>query len=116
MSIAERTKEGLAAARAKGRRPGRPKGVFGTSKLTGREAEIQSLLAKTVSKASIAKIMGVSRSTALLTVLKKWTFDLSMPRVASRWHLFEANVNGFPLILHVHGAKPLDDRAEQTLV
>jgi DNA invertase Pin-like site-specific DNA recombinase len=61
--IAERTKEGLAAARAKGRRPGRPKGVFGTSKLTGREAEIQSLLAKTVSKASIAKIMGVSRST-----------------------------------------------------
>jgi DNA invertase Pin-like site-specific DNA recombinase len=61
--IAERTKEGLAAARAKGRRLGRPKGVFGTSKLTGREAEIQSLLAKTVSKASIAKIMGVSRST-----------------------------------------------------
>jgi DNA invertase Pin-like site-specific DNA recombinase len=61
--IAERTKEGLAAARAKGRLPGRPKGVLGTSKLTGREAEIQTLLAKTVSKASIAKIMGVSRST-----------------------------------------------------
>jgi len=61
--IAERTKEGLAAARAKGRRLGRPRGVLGTSKLTGREAEIQSLLAKTVSKASIAKIMGVSRST-----------------------------------------------------
>jgi DNA invertase Pin-like site-specific DNA recombinase len=61
--IAERTKEGLAAARAQGRLPGRPKGVLGTSKLTGREAEIQSLLAKTVSKASIAKILGVSRST-----------------------------------------------------
>lgn len=61
--IAERTKEGLAAARAKGRLPGRPKGVLGTSKLTGREAEIQSLLAKTVSKASIAKILDVSRST-----------------------------------------------------
>ena len=61
--IAERTKEGLAAARAKGRLPGRPKGVLGTSKLTGREAEIHSLLAKTVSKASIAKILGVSRST-----------------------------------------------------
>ena len=42
--IAERTKEGLAAARAKGRLPGRPKGVLGTSKLTGREAEIQRLL------------------------------------------------------------------------
>ena len=61
--IAERTKEGLAAARAQGRLPGRPKGVLGRSKLTGREAEIQSLLAKTVSKASIAKILGVSRST-----------------------------------------------------
>jgi DNA invertase Pin-like site-specific DNA recombinase len=61
--IAERTKEGLAAARAKGRLPGRPKGVLGTSKLTGREAEIQTLLAKTVSKAAIAKILGVSRST-----------------------------------------------------
>src|SRR2546425_10551324 len=54
--IAERTREGLAAARAKGRLPGRPKGVLGTSKLTGQEAEIHSLLAKTVSKASIAKI------------------------------------------------------------
>src|SRR2546428_14094387 len=42
---------------------------------------------------------------ALLTVLKKWTFDLSMPRVASRRHIFEANVNGFPLVLQVHGAK-----------
>jgi DNA invertase Pin-like site-specific DNA recombinase len=61
--IAERTKEGLAAARAQGRLPGRPQGSLGTSKLTGREAEIQSLLAKTVSKASIAKILGVSRST-----------------------------------------------------
>jgi DNA invertase Pin-like site-specific DNA recombinase len=61
--IAERTKEGLAVAKAKGRLPGRPKGVLGTSKLTGREAEIQSLLAKTVAKASIAKILDVSRST-----------------------------------------------------
>jgi DNA invertase Pin-like site-specific DNA recombinase len=61
--IAERTKEGLAAARAKGKHIGRPKGALGTSKLTGREADIQDLLSKTVSKASIAKIMGVSRST-----------------------------------------------------
>jgi DNA invertase Pin-like site-specific DNA recombinase len=61
--IAERTTEGLAAARAQGRRPGRPQGVRGTSKLTGREAEIHSLLAQTVSQASIAKILGVSRST-----------------------------------------------------
>ena len=61
--IAERAKEGLAAARAKGKHIGRPKGALGTSKLTGREADIQDLLSKTVSKASIAKIMGVSRST-----------------------------------------------------
>jgi DNA invertase Pin-like site-specific DNA recombinase len=61
--IAERTKEGLAAARAKGRLPGRPKGVLGTSKLTGHEAEMHTLLAKTVAKASIAKILGVSRFT-----------------------------------------------------
>ena len=53
----------LAAARAKGKHIGRPKGALGTSKLTGREAAIQDLLSKTVSKASIAKIMGVSRST-----------------------------------------------------
>ena len=61
--IAERTKEGLAAARAKGRLPGRPRGALGVFRLTGQEAEIQRLLAKTVSKASIAKILGVSRST-----------------------------------------------------
>jgi hypothetical protein len=65
--IAERTKAGLAAARAKGRLLGRPKGVLGTSKLTGREAEVRSLLAKTVSKASIAKFW-VS-SARLCTIL-----------------------------------------------
>ena len=63
--ISERTKEGLAAARAKGRMPGRPKGALGTSKLTGHEEEIQMLLGKHVSKASIAKIMGVSRGTLI---------------------------------------------------
>ena len=49
--------------------------------------------------------------SALLTVLKKWTLDLSMPGVASRRHIFEANVNWFPMALQVHGAKPLDDLA-----
>jgi DNA invertase Pin-like site-specific DNA recombinase len=61
--MTERTKEGVAAARAKGRLPGRPKGVLGTSTLTGHAAEMQRLWAQTVSKASIAKILGVSRST-----------------------------------------------------
>ena len=61
--ISERTKEGLAAARKKGRLLGRPKGVLGKSKLDGKEKEIQLFLSKKVSKASIAKIMDVSRTT-----------------------------------------------------
>ena len=59
--ISERTKEGLAAARAKGKLLGRPKGSLGRSRLDGKEEEIRLLLEKTVSKASIAKIMDVSR-------------------------------------------------------
>jgi DNA invertase Pin-like site-specific DNA recombinase len=60
--ISQRTKEGLAAARAKGRLLGRPKGALGKSKLDGKEEEVRMLLEKTVSKASIAKIVGVSRT------------------------------------------------------
>jgi hypothetical protein len=41
---------------------GRPKGALGKSKLDGKEEEIRTLLKKTVSKASIAKIVGVSRT------------------------------------------------------
>jgi DNA invertase Pin-like site-specific DNA recombinase len=67
--ISERTKEGLAAARAKGKILGRPKGVLGKSKLDGKEEEIQLLLKKEVSWAAIAKIMGVSR-TALRHFIK----------------------------------------------
>jgi len=61
--IAERTKEGLMAARAKGKRLGRPKGALGKSKLDGKEQEIQLLLHKHVSKASIARIVEVSPMT-----------------------------------------------------
>ena len=57
------TREGLAAARGKGKKLGRPKGSLGRSKLDGRTAEIRRLLALGVSKASIAKIMGVARGT-----------------------------------------------------
>ena len=63
--ISERTCEGLAAARAKGKVLGRPKGSHGPSRLDGKEAEIQMLLSKKVSKASIAKILDVSRSALL---------------------------------------------------
>ena len=62
--ISERTKEGLIAARAKGTVLGRPKGN-GKSRLDGKETEITMLMGKKVPKASIAKIMGVSRATLL---------------------------------------------------
>ena len=61
--IAERTKEGLAAAKAKGTRLGRPQGALGKSKLNGKEAEITLLLQKKVPKASIARMVEVSPMT-----------------------------------------------------
>ena len=67
--ISERTREGLASARAKGRLLGGLKGVLGKSRLDGKEKEIRLLLQKQVSKASIAKIVGVTRPT--FTVLSK---------------------------------------------
>lgn len=60
--ISERTKEGIAAARAKGKILGRPKGSFSRSKLDGKEDEIRILLRKDVPLASIAKIMEISRT------------------------------------------------------
>ena len=41
---------------------GRPKGALGKSRLDGKEQDIRVLLGKNVSKASIAKILDVSRS------------------------------------------------------
>jgi DNA invertase Pin-like site-specific DNA recombinase len=60
--ISEPTKEGLAAARSKDQLLGRAKGVSGKSKVDRKEDEIRLLLGKEVSKASIAKIAGVSRT------------------------------------------------------
>ena len=59
--VSKRVREGQAAANSSGRKPGRPKGALGKSKLDGREDEIRKLLALGVSKASIAKITGVNR-------------------------------------------------------
>lgn len=61
--VSERTKEGLARARAEGKLLGRPKGSLGKSKLDGKEKEITELLGKKVGKASIAKIYGVTWPT-----------------------------------------------------
>jgi len=63
--ISERTKQGLAVIKEKGMRLGRPKGSLGKSKLSGREKEINDLLLKKIPKSSIAKFMGVARSTLI---------------------------------------------------
>ena len=60
--ISERTKIALSRAKADGKKLGRPKGV-GKSRLDGREAEIKNLMEKGVTRANIAKILGVSWGT-----------------------------------------------------
>jgi DNA invertase Pin-like site-specific DNA recombinase len=60
--ISERTKMGLARAKAAGKKLGRPKGP-GKSKLDGKEAAIKEFLDKGVTKANIAKIFGVTWGT-----------------------------------------------------
>ena len=61
--ISERTKEGLARARAEGKLLGRPKGSLGKSKLDGKQQEIKIYLEKGVNKTNIARIYGVSWPT-----------------------------------------------------
>jgi DNA invertase Pin-like site-specific DNA recombinase len=61
--LSERTKEGLARARAEGKLLGRPRGSMGKSKLDGKEKEIRDYLAKGVNRANIARIYGVSFPT-----------------------------------------------------
>ena len=60
--ISERTREGLAKARASGRKLGRPKGSLGISRLNGKEDDIRRFLELGVSKTAIAKLTGVSRT------------------------------------------------------
>jgi DNA invertase Pin-like site-specific DNA recombinase len=61
--ISERTKEGLARARAEGKLLGRPKGSLGKSKLDGKQKEIQAYFEKGLNKTNIARIYSVSVPT-----------------------------------------------------
>lgn len=61
--ISERTREGLAKARASGKKLGRPKGSLGVSHLDGKEGNIRQFIELSVSKSAIAKITGVSKQT-----------------------------------------------------
>lgn len=74
--ISQRTKAGLAAARARGKRLGPSPGPR-RSILDDREAEIRGYLEKGVSKASIAKILGVSKSTLqwFVSIRMRWGQD-----------------------------------------
>jgi len=68
--LSERTKMGLANAKAKGKKLGRPVGRLGKHKLDGKEAEIQELLSYRIAKAAIARKFRVSR-TCLVDFVKK---------------------------------------------
>ena len=61
--ISERTKQGLNAARAKGKLIGRPKGSLSDGKLTGKDELIKEELKYKVAKSAIARKFGVSRTT-----------------------------------------------------
>jgi DNA invertase Pin-like site-specific DNA recombinase len=61
--ISERTKEGLARARAQGKLLGRPKGILGKSKLDGKEEDIRYYLSKRLNIGNIAKIFDVTWPT-----------------------------------------------------
>ena len=63
--ISQRTKEALARKKSEGKKLGRLKGSLSkTTKLSGKEEQIQELLSKKVSVSAIARVMGVNRLTA----------------------------------------------------
>jgi len=74
--ISERTRSGLRAAKAAGKRLGRPHGV---SKLDAKASEIARLRELGVNKADVARIVGCSRSTLALWLSRR------KPEVQGSW-------------------------------
>ena len=69
--ISERTKMGLARARAQGKRIGRPKGSLGSSKLDKYQEDIRRMLKAKVSYAAIGRLLGCRPSTVSTYVKRR---------------------------------------------
>lgn len=69
--ISRRTKAALARKKSEGMVLGRPKGSRSKSRLDGQEQVITEFLSKGVSKASIAKIMGVNPGTVAAFIITR---------------------------------------------
>lgn len=70
--ISQRTKEALARRKSEGKPLGRPKGSLSKrTKLSGKEEEIKTLLAKQISYSAIGRLMGVHRLTVKNFVLSR---------------------------------------------
>lgn len=63
--ISERIRNGLIAARGRGRSLGRPKGKYSNSKLTGKEQFVRECFEKKVGICAMSRLLGVSRPTIL---------------------------------------------------
>ena len=95
--ISERTREGLAKAKASGKTLGRPKGSLGVSRLDGKEDEIRQFIDLGVSRTAITKITGVSRSTL-------YNFMATRGLKPGRWRAFQHESGYYP------GFDPIDRR------
>jgi len=74
--LSQRTKNGLERAKAQGKVLGRKKGSLGKSKMDEHVDEIKRLMALKVPKASVAKILGVSRQ-ALYKFIESRNIDVA---------------------------------------
>jgi putative DNA-invertase from lambdoid prophage Rac len=70
--IIQRTKEGLVAARSRGKILGKPRGTIQFSIYDSRQPDIKALLAKKVPIASISKIIGIGKVDSLRNYVRRF--------------------------------------------